>query len=189
MRTEASKMTLGLRHRSWIALLVAASLVLTLGFACAVPLAAFAAVAALTLRRRDALIAVGLVWLANQAVGFTVLQYPWTTETLAWGVALLAVGFAATLAAELYVARYSLPQSLAVAPVAFLVAFAAYEGLLFAVSAAVQSGTEAYSIGTMARIFAINALAFVGLVAISKLSASWPSLSRANHRALPAREA
>jgi hypothetical protein len=39
------------RRLLWIALLVVASAVFSLGFACAVPLAAFAAVAALTLSR------------------------------------------------------------------------------------------------------------------------------------------
>ena len=46
-------------------MLVGASVAFTLGLACAVPLAAFAAAAALTLSRWDALVLVVAVWLAS----------------------------------------------------------------------------------------------------------------------------
>ena len=46
------------RYAAWLALLVAASVAFTLGFACAVPLAAFGAATALTLPRRGALLVV-----------------------------------------------------------------------------------------------------------------------------------
>ena len=75
------------RRPLWIALLVVASVVFSLGFACAVPLAAFAAIAALTLSRRDAFALVGAVWLANQIAGFTLLHYPMDPSTFAWGAA------------------------------------------------------------------------------------------------------
>src|SRR5262245_50710816 len=88
------------RHLLWLTLLVAASVVFSLGLACAVPLAAFAAAAALTLSRRDALFLIILVWLANQLVGFTALGYPLTASTFEWGVALGAVAVFATLAGE-----------------------------------------------------------------------------------------
>jgi hypothetical protein len=34
------------------------------------------------------LLLIGLFWLANQTVGFGVLDYPWTADCLAWGVGL-----------------------------------------------------------------------------------------------------
>ena len=46
----------GWRHLFWLALLVGASIAFSLGLACAIPFAAFAAAAALTLSRRDALV-------------------------------------------------------------------------------------------------------------------------------------
>ena len=69
------------RKPLWIALLVLASAVFSLGFACAVPLAAFAAIAALTLSRRDAFTLVGAVWLTNQIAGFAIHHYPMTPST------------------------------------------------------------------------------------------------------------
>src|SRR5262245_66177034 len=86
------------RHWLWLAVLVGASVAFTLGFACAVPLAAFAGAAALTLSRRDALALIVAVWLANQVVGFAALGYPWTASTFVWGAALGAVAILATLA-------------------------------------------------------------------------------------------
>jgi len=65
-----------------IVALTFASVLFTLGFACAVPLAAFAAIAAMSFGRREALAAIGAVWLANQAWGFAVMHYPMDRETL-----------------------------------------------------------------------------------------------------------
>jgi hypothetical protein len=48
----------------------------------------FAAIAALSMPRKDALLLIGLVWLANQAVGFSVLHYPLTPNCFAWASAL-----------------------------------------------------------------------------------------------------
>ena len=88
------------RHWLWLAVLAGTSVAFTLGLACAVPLAAFAAAAALTLSQRDAVALLLAVWLANQLVGFMVLDYPWTASTFAWGVALGAVAILATLAGQ-----------------------------------------------------------------------------------------
>src|SRR5215470_851248 len=88
MHSQSYAMNIGWRRPTWIALLVAASIAFSLGFACATPFAAFAAAAALTMNRRSALLLVGLVWLANQGTGFIVLHYPWRTDSLAWGAGL-----------------------------------------------------------------------------------------------------
>src|SRR5271156_2947543 len=84
---DAAALT-GWRHHLWLALLVCASVAFSLSFACATPFAAFSTAAALTLNRRDAMLLTGAVWLANQFVGFTVLRYPWTMTSFAWGVAI-----------------------------------------------------------------------------------------------------
>ena len=107
MNSQSAAIAVGWRKPAWIALLVAASVAFTLGFACATPLAAFAAVAALTMTRRDALLLVGLVWLANQCVGFSVLHYPWTAECLAWGAGLGVIALFSVFAAEFSARRLS----------------------------------------------------------------------------------
>jgi hypothetical protein len=160
------------RHLLWLALLVVASVMFSLALACAVPLAAFAAVAALTLSRRDALYLIALVWLANQLVGFAVLNYPWTASTFAWGVVLGAVALLATLTGQ-WTAGRSVGAARAVSFAAtFLVAFVVYEAALYAVSVALLGGTEIFTEEIQGRIFAINAAAFVGLLALSRLAIS-----------------
>jgi hypothetical protein len=51
-----------------------------------VPLVGFAAVAGNTLIRNKALITVTSIWFANQLYGFTIRQYPRTSESLIWGL-------------------------------------------------------------------------------------------------------
>ena len=59
----------------WIALIGGGSIALSRAFACATPFAALATLAALTMGGRDAVLLVGFVWAANQAVGFGLLHY------------------------------------------------------------------------------------------------------------------
>ena len=160
------------RHPLWLGLLVGASVVFSLGLACAVPLAAFAAAAALSLSRRDALLLITLVWLANQLVGFTVLHYPWTVSTFVWGMVLGAVAVLATLAGQWIADRVVGGRRAVVAMATFLIAFAVYEVALFTVSATLLGGTEIYTAPIQGRIFAINAAAFVALLALSHLAIS-----------------
>jgi hypothetical protein len=67
----------------WIALIVSSGVLLSPVFACATPFAALATVAALKLGRRDTVAVLGLVWLANQAIGYCYLGYPWTRDSAA----------------------------------------------------------------------------------------------------------
>jgi hypothetical protein len=162
----------GWRHLLWLSLLVSASVAFSLGLACATPLAAFGAVAALTLSRRDALLLILSVWLANQLVGFTMLGYPWTASTFAWGVALGAAAVFATLTSQ-WAARHLAEAVRAIAFAAtFLVAFAVYEAVLFTVAVALLGGTEDFTGEILGRILAINAAAFVGLVVLNHLAVS-----------------
>jgi hypothetical protein len=159
------------RRLFWAATLIAASVAFSLGFACAVPLAGFAAFAALTAGRSEALLLVLVVFLANQCVGFGLLHYPHTAETFIWGGVLGVVALAATWAA-LWTRDHLRTGRLTTMASAFLVAFVVYEGLLFAATAISGEGFEAYAGPVVARIFAINAAAFVGLLALHRIAAA-----------------
>jgi hypothetical protein len=172
MSPQPDRIETSWRKPVWIALLVAASVAFTLGFACATPLAAFAAVAALTLTRRDALALIGLVWLANQAAGFGVLHYPWTAECLAWGAGLGVVALFSLMGAEFGATRFTEANRSLASAAAFLFAFGVYEGLLFVASVTFQSGVEDYAPAIVGRIFAINAAAFVGLLVMNRIGLS-----------------
>ena len=160
------------RHWLWLAVLVGASVAFTLGLACAVPLAAFAAAAALTLSRQDGLVLIGAVWLANQLVGFTMLDYPWTASTFAWGLALGAVAILATVASQQTVRRLADVPRVVAFTATFLVAFVVYEALLFAISVTLLGGAEIYTVAIQGRIFAVNAAAFAGLLVLHRLAVS-----------------
>jgi uncharacterized membrane protein YjgN (DUF898 family) len=167
-----------------VALLVAASLALTLGFACAVPLAAFAAIAALIFDLPAAALAVVAVWLANQAVGFGVMHYPLNATTFAWGGALGGLGLAALVAARVVVSRLG---GLAGAAVAFLAAFVAYEGLLYGIDVVAGLDPAVFLLPVVERIFAINLVAFGLLLAASALSVRLFSKAQGQTPALASR--
>jgi hypothetical protein len=162
----------GWRQALWLAFLVAASVAFTLGFACAMPFAALGAAGALTLPRRDALLLTGAAWIANQFVGFAVLGYPGTADTIVWGLVLGGVAMLTTFAAQEVVARLGERGVVTVALAGFVGAFAIYEGALFLVSATVMGGTEDFALAIVVRILEINAAAFLGLLALNRLAAA-----------------
>ncbi|GLI95102.1 hypothetical protein [Methylocystis echinoides] len=157
-----------LRSRTAIGLIAlpVASILFTLGFACAVPLAAFAAIAATSSNRRDALAAIGAAWLANQAWGFVFRHYPMDWQTFAWGGAL---GVIAVLSCEAAGAATRQLTGVVGACAAFLAAFLVYEGSLIAIDLVADQNAEDFSATTVLRIFLINACAFGGLWALKIL--------------------
>jgi hypothetical protein len=157
------------RRLLWAGLLIAASVAFTFGFACAVPFAAFGAVAAMTLPRRDALLLTVALWLVNQVIGFAALHYPWDAMTLTWGAILGAVAVSSTIAAQAAVRNRGMIQT---ALAGFAAAFVVYEGTLYIVSAAVMGGTEDFTPAIVTRLLAINAAGFVALLAAGVLIAA-----------------
>lgn len=151
-----------------IALVGIASLLLSRAFACAMPLAGLATLAALTLRWRHAASLVLFVWLANQAVGFALMGYPHTASTIGWGVAIGLSAFAALCAARA-VGRLAFPGIVA-APAALVAAFAAYEAVLLAATSVLPSGSGAFAPAVVLRIFCINAAALGLLLAVHRLA-------------------
>ncbi len=51
-----------------------------------VPLVGFAAISGATLNRKQAVIASTTIWFFNQFSGFTIRQYPQTSESFTWGI-------------------------------------------------------------------------------------------------------
>src|SRR5713226_5484007 len=159
----------GWRHHLWLALLVAASAAFTFAFACATPFAAFSAAAALTLSRRDAVRLTVAVWLANQVLGYAMLKYPWTANSVAWGAILGAAAVLTAVAAQ-GVARRLAGRSDGVRALAtLLAAFMVYEGVLFAVAMAWLGGTESFTLLIVGRILSVNVVAFIGLYALHRV--------------------
>ncbi len=162
------------QHPLWLATLVAASVAFSLGLACAVPLAAFAALGALTLERRMGLLVIIGIVVANQIIGFTVLHYPRDAATIVWGPAFLFVGIIATLAAYWTTRGCAGLHRITAVPAIFAAAFAFYEGGFFLISLLTRSGLYAYTPAIILRVFETNVLAFAGLLLIRRVASILP---------------
>ena len=159
------------REFIWLILLPLSSLVFSLGFACATPLAAFGALAAVALSKRDGLILCGAVWLVNQVVGYTLLGYSWNINSVSWGLALGGATILASLASR-WIYRRSKTHYLFRLIVAFIAAFAVFQVGLYLVELFVLGGVQDSTGEIVTRILAINASAFVGLLALHWLAVS-----------------
>jgi len=154
----------------WILLLTAASVFVTLGMACATPFAALATLAALHMSRRDGLALIGIAWLADQAVGYGLLGYPRTANSVAWGVILGVSAFAALLAARALADRRRGRGGLMTGAAAFVGAFVAYEAVLVAATAVLASGAEAFSLPIVGWVLRVNLLSLAGLLILHRLA-------------------
>jgi hypothetical protein len=150
----------------WMALLVVCGAGLSLVFACATPFAALAALAALKVGRRDALLTVGLVWLVNQVVGYAFLGYPVTWDSFAWGGAIGVAALAALVAAGAMAPRRS--AGLAVS-LPFVAGFAGFELVLYLAAGVLPSEVGAFGLGVVRELLVVNAVALVGLLAVHPL--------------------
>lgn len=150
----------------WIVLLTLSSVALSLIFACATPFAAFGTLAALNMRRSDAVILTLVVWLANQAVGYGLLHFPQTWDSFAWGA---AIGIAALLAtgAAIAVQRRVSSAAFVGLVLAFVSAFTVYELTLYAASFVLPGSEAAFAWPVVADILKVNALTLLGLTLLS----------------------
>jgi hypothetical protein len=142
--------------------LVVISAVSSWEFACITPFVAFAVAAGYALSARGALLTVMAIWPVNQAIGFAVLDYPGTIDTVLWG---FAIGAAALLAAVLacVTLRLGLRNNVTAIGAAFVLAFGAYEGGLFLVTFALD-GADAFTPAIVGHVALLNIGWTVGLV-------------------------
>jgi hypothetical protein len=153
-------------------LLIAASAALTIVFTCITPFAAFAVIGAISLSRWNAVGLTVVLWLANQAVGYRVLHYPWTARSFAWGVAIGGAAVIGTLAAHWTVARLGAFRSSVQALGAFVPAFALYQLTLYAVAISILGGAGAFVPEIVGRVFLVNGVTLVCLDGLNQLVAA-----------------
>ena len=160
------------RRWLWILLLTAASVFVTLGMACGTPFAALATLAALYMSRRDGLSLIGIAWIADQAVGYSLLGYPRTANSFAWGVILGVGAFVALLAAQALADRVRDRGAVVAGAAAFAGASVAYQAVLVAATAVLASGSEAFSLPIVAWVLRVNLLSLAGLLILHRLAVS-----------------
>ncbi len=152
------------RRAGWIGLLTVATIMGSLLFACATPFPALAALAALHMNRRDAFILTGIIWVANQSVGYLFLHYPQTWDSFAWG---LALGIGALIATGVAAGteRVVRPLGRASAILAcFAVAFTAYELVLYVAATMLPTEPGAFGLPVVLYLLEINAGSLAGLL-------------------------
>ncbi len=164
------------RDGIWIALVAGSSILFSLALACATPFAAIATVAGGMMARRDAVVLVGIAWLANQGIGYLVLDYPLTLDSFAWGGMIGVATLLATLMAGEIARRW--PALMISLTVGYLAAFATYELIVFAATAFLPSVDGAFSLEIVARIFGINLLALAGLLVLYRAAVAIGLLAR-----------
>src|ERR1700751_5479142 len=136
----------------WPAILIGSSLVFSIGFVCAAPFEAIGAAAAVTLARRDALLVSGVTWLLNQSVGYGMLSYPWSFNSIAWGIALGAATLLATVAAcAAYQMKTAIPKAFGFG-IAFAAAFLVFEAAIYVIALFFLGGTQDFTIGIVSRV-------------------------------------
>jgi hypothetical protein len=158
--------------RLWPAILAVAAVGGSLALTCVAPFAAFAVATAGTLRLRSALGTMTVIWLANQAVGFGALGYPWTLNTVLWGLAIGAAAVLATLAASGALGRFHTSPGWLRLPLAFGTAFVVYEVALLTVAFVLGSG-NVFAPAIVGRLALIDAAWLGGLVLVHAVLAAW----------------
>jgi hypothetical protein len=165
-----------------IGLIVVLSMTGSLVFACAAPLAAIAAFAAWKMSRETGVALVAAAWLSNQIVGFGFLHYPQTFDTFAWGAAIGISAIVAFLVARAVVTRLDGRPLALTLPVAFLVAFAAYQLALFVTGYPLEDSAATLATEVVARVFEVNLVSFAGLLV---LYWAWTHVARSAESAKP----
>ena len=174
----------GLGRQVWLGVLIVASMALTTWFACITPFVAFGVIAATTLSRRDALLLTIAAWLANQTIGFAVLHYPWTTNSLAWGIAIGAAAVIATVTSQQVAGRLHV-RSLVQALAGFAAAFVIYELVLYAVAVAILGGASAFVPRVVGQVLLVNTVALIVLYGLNQFAIA-AGLLGSRHRSFPA---
>lgn len=145
----------------WIALVAVLSIGGSYAYACIAPLAAIAALAATRMDRDAGLALVIVAWLANQIVGFGLLDYPHTASTYAWGAAIGLATLSGFAAAR--IAGRTKAPSLVTLGIALLASVVAYEAVLYATGLLLGASDDAFSAQVVGQVFLVNAGAFAGL--------------------------
>jgi hypothetical protein len=155
---------------SWLALLTATSILSTFVLACATPFPAFAALAALRMRRVDAVLLVVATVLANQVVGFGFLHYPHTITCIAWGPALLIASWASMEAASFVAQRTRAPLDPLRALYVLVATMCVFKVAVFIFGAILGSNGSAFVVHFLITFLWTNSATFLVLMLLQRLA-------------------
>ncbi|WP_146151061.1 hypothetical protein [Allosphingosinicella deserti] len=152
----------------WIAIIAAASTIISLVLACATPFPALAALAAGSRRKLDGLLLVGAAWVAAQAIGICIQGQTLDAEKAIWGATLLAGGMISVLAAHAIAQGLHRTGTIVRASATFAGAFVGFKAVVLVTTLLLDSGHGAFAADVLARQFVRNGLIFAGLVVLQR---------------------
>ncbi|WP_374471441.1 hypothetical protein [Phenylobacterium sp.] len=138
-----------------------------LALACLEPLVAVAVLAAGALPIGRALLVTAAVWLAGQAVGFGLHDYPVDRMTIGWGIGLGVAAMVSTVAAAAALAHLRGRPAWFRAGIAFVAAFVVDQLALLGVQQVVQGSCEIVP-GVITQVGLINAAWLAALLALDQ---------------------
>ncbi len=154
--------------RTWLLTLILLGAMSSLFSSCTVPLVGFAALAATTLSGRQGVVCLSVIWLVNQALGFSVRNYPLAANTVAWGLMMLAAALAAQALGRTIDGRSrrpSMPGIVNLGPrvaVALTAGFLVYELILWLASFWLGT-TGGFTLAVLGSVLRSNGLWALGL--------------------------
>jgi hypothetical protein len=155
------------QSRTWFFVLTALGAMSNVLYTCTVPLVGFSAIAGTTLSRRKAISTIFSLWVVNQAIGFTLRQYPWTFSTFAWGGVMLLGAIIVTILVSMQTqtrckgALYLLSQI----GVTLVSGYLIYE-LIIWLAGFMLGGVSGFTLSILWQIFMSNAIWAIGLTII-----------------------
>ena len=155
----------------WMLILALAAVAATVALSCVTPFAALAVALAGTVGLRASLRVMIAVWLANQVIGFGLFHFPRTPDTFLMGIAIGGAAVMGTIAAWVILNRMRARPVLLRLGIALLGSFAVYE-LAMLVAVVFLGDLETFAPATVAQLGLINALSFVGMIALNEALAA-----------------
>lgn len=155
----------------WGATLTVAVVGGSLALSCVAPLCALAVALAATVRLRASLGIMTLVWLANQAIGFTLFHFPRTANSFWWGIAIGVAAWMTAIAAHALMGRTSSWSGPVRLSVALMVTFVLYESVLW-LAALILGGRDMFTASIVMQVALINSAWLVGIILLNEIAAA-----------------
>ncbi|HKP92550.1 MAG TPA: hypothetical protein VJS88_01545 [Chthoniobacterales bacterium] len=154
----------------WGAVLTGAVIGGSLALSCVAPMCALAVALGATLGLRASLLTMTLVWLVNQAIGFTLFHFPRTANSFWWGVAIGLAALLITVVAHGAIRRMSSSKAAVRLSVAFVLTLVVYEAGLW-IAALVLGGRDMFTLPIVAQVALINSAWLFAIVGLNEIVA------------------
>ncbi len=123
------------------------------------------------------LVVLGLIWVVNQIIGYGLLGYPWTWNSVSWGVAIGASVGMAALAAHVMSTERAVTFTVSLP---FMASFASFELTLYIAGFVLGGSAGAFSFRVIEHVLMVNVVTLVCLIVLFRLAMLTAMLPRIN---------